>query len=91
MQQVIHQNPNLLVERLLLSLSQNFIGSLLILPFIDGNDSAIRSLMNNNPIVVLPPTCRSEYISALQKKQKNPNVFMQFTMERVMEAQRDYI
>ena len=66
-------------------------------PFADGNGRMARLLMNmvilqdGYPIVAIPPTCRSEYIFALEKGHKIPNVFMQFIMERVMEAQRNYI
>ena len=66
-------------------------------PFVDGNGRVARLLLNlallqdGYPIVVIPPICRSEYIAALEKGHENENVFIQFIMERVVEAQRDYI
>lgn len=66
-------------------------------PFVDGNGRVARLLLNLSllqdgyPIVVIPPICRSEYIAALEKGHENENVFIQFIMERVVEAQRDYI
>lgn len=66
-------------------------------PFVDGNGRVARLLMNmallqdGYPIVVIPPICRSEYITALEKGHENENVFIQFIMERVVESQRDYI
>lgn len=66
-------------------------------PFVDGNGRVARLLMNmallqdGYPIVVIPPICRSEYITALEKGHENENVFIHFIMERVVESQRDYI
>ena len=66
-------------------------------PFVDGNGRVARLLLNlallqdGYPIVVIPPICRSEYIAALEKGHESENVFIQFIMERVVEAQRDYI
>ncbi|WP_110954725.1 Fic family protein [Anaerosinus massiliensis] len=66
-------------------------------PFVDGNGRVARLLMNMTllqdgyPIVVIPPICRSEYISALEKGHENEDLFIQLIMERVVEAQRDYI
>lgn len=66
-------------------------------PFVDGNGRVARLLLNlallqdGYPIVVIPPICRSEYIAALEKGHENENVFIEFIMERVVEAQRDYI
>ena len=66
-------------------------------PFLDGNGRVARLLLNlallqdGYPIVVIPPICRSEYIAALEKGHENENVFIQFIMEQVVEAQRDYI
>lgn len=66
-------------------------------PFVDGNGRVARLLLNlallqdGYPVVVIPPICRSEYITALEKGHENENVFIQFIMERVVESQRDYI
>lgn len=66
-------------------------------PFLDGNGRVARLLLNlallqdGYPIVVIPPICRSEYIAALEKGHENENVFIQFIMEQVVAAQRDYI
>lgn len=66
-------------------------------PFVDGNGRVARLLLNlvllqdGYPIAVIPPICRSEYIAALEKGHENETVFIQFIMERVVEAQRDYI
>ncbi len=66
-------------------------------PFVDGNVREARLLLNlallqdGYPIVVIPPICCSEYIAELEKGHENENLFIQFIMERVVEAQRDYI
>ena len=66
-------------------------------PFVDGNGRVARLLMNmallqdGYPIAVIPPICRSEYIVALEKGHENEALFIKFIMDRVVEAQRDYI
>ena len=67
-------------------------------PFQDGNGRVARLLMNlallqsGYNIVVIPPVVRADYISALQKTNKDNNTdFINFTSEMVLESQKEYL
>lgn len=66
-------------------------------PFIDGNGRTARLLMNlallqaGYEILTIPPVCRLGYISALEKGRKDPAPFIEFIIDREVEAQKDMI
>ena len=66
-------------------------------PFHDGNGRVARILMNHAmlsqgyPVVVISPKFKNEYISALEKSRKNPDIFIEYTLEQLIEAQKEYI
>ena len=66
-------------------------------PFIDGNGRVARLLMNlvlirhGYPVTIIPPVLRPEYIALLERAHKEPQVFTDFVMERVIETLRELI
>lgn len=66
-------------------------------PFIDGNGRLCRTLMNliflqyGYPIVCISPIVKADYIRALEQGHKNPNLFIKFIAEQVIEGQKDYL
>lgn len=64
-------------------------------PFIDGNGRTARLLMNvallqdSYEIIAIPPVCRADYIAALERSHKDPEVFNGFVIDREVEAQKD--
>ena len=66
-------------------------------PFSSGNARTARLLMNLSllqagfPPLVLPPSCRAEYMAKLEKAHKTPYVFAEFIAGQVLRAQQDYL
>ncbi len=66
-------------------------------PFIDGNGSVARLLMNlhllqeNYNITIIPPITRREYIDCLEKAHIDDGDFVQFNARMVRETQKDYL
>jgi len=66
-------------------------------PFVDGNGRMARLLMNlallraGWTIAIIPPICRPEYISSLDKAGRSPTEFIRFIANRVCETQRELL
>lgn len=66
-------------------------------PFEDGNGRTARLLMNlaliqkGYEIIAIPPVCRAEYISLLEKGHSDPRPFNGFIVDREVESQKDMI
>lgn len=66
-------------------------------PFVDGNGRVARLLMNlallraGVTVAIIPPICRSEYISVLVKSSRSPASFVRFIRDRVCETQRELL
>lgn len=66
-------------------------------PFTDGNGRVARLLMNHAllatgyPVVIISPNFKNEYINALEKSRKPPDIFVEYILEQIIEAQKEYI
>ncbi len=66
-------------------------------PFIDGNGRVARLIMNHAllahgyPIVVISPKFKNNYINALEKSRKNSDIFVEYILEQLLQAQIEYI
>ena len=66
-------------------------------PFVDGNGRVARLLMNlallraGWTMAIIPPICRHEYITALEKAGRQPAIFIRFIRDRVCETQKELL
>lgn len=66
-------------------------------PFVDGNGRVSRLLMNlalmraGWTLAIIPPICRTEYISTLEKAGRAPADFVRFICDRVCETQKELL
>lgn len=66
-------------------------------PFVDGNGRVARLLMNlmllraGWTLAIIPPVCRHEYITALEKSKADPSQFVLFIRDRVCETQKELL
>ena len=66
-------------------------------PFVDGNGRVARLLMNlmllraGWTLAIIPPVCRHEYITALEKSEADPSQFVLFIRDRVCETQKELL
>lgn len=66
-------------------------------PFVDGNGRVARLLMNlvlmraGLTLAIIPPICRHEYITTLEKAGRQPAPFVRFIRDRVCETQKELL